>query len=176
MRYKNVVVGGLLVCLFGFVGGCSSMDSMSKNGLFNWHKGSVDTARANGLKDANGLDISGAELSAKLSDSTFYFGLDKSAIDEDGIGFLDQAISYLLKNPGAKIRIEGHTDERGSAEYNVALGWRRGRAVSDYLEQKGVSAKQLTVLSYGKEKPAVLGHSETAWGKNRRVSIVFLAS
>ena len=76
---------------------------------------------------------------------------------------------YLLAHPEKRVLLEGHTDERGSAEYNVALGERRAQVVARILRQLGVSQNQLQIVSYGKEKPAVLGHEESAWQQNRRV-------
>ena len=70
------------------------------------------------------------------------------------------------------VQVAGHTDERGSREYNLALGWRRAKAVSNYLLQQGVHTQQLDVMSYGKEKPISLAHNEHAWAENRRVSLV----
>jgi len=81
--------------------------------------------------------------------------------------------AYLLQHPGTKVRLEGNTDARGSREYNVALGERRGNSVADVLKMDGVSAQQIDVISYGKERPAALGTSESAYCQNRRVEIKF---
>ena len=80
---------------------------------------------------------------------------------------------YLLEHPNLKLRISGHTDERGSREYNIALGERRGNAVARYLESKGVSASKLYVVSYGKEQPVDLGSNEQAWAQNRRAALEY---
>ena len=81
---------------------------------------------------------------------------------------------YLVANPTQKIRIEGYTDERGTVEYNVALGDRRAQAVRRFMLFQGVNADQITTVSYGEAHPADAGHDETAWSKNRRALIVYL--
>ena len=78
---------------------------------------------------------------------------------------------YLRDNPDARIIIEGHTDERGTPEYNIALGERRARSVARYMQNLGVDVNQLSIVSYGEEKPAEVGHSEAFWSKNRRAVI-----
>ncbi|NIG18814.1 peptidoglycan-associated lipoprotein Pal [Pantoea sp. Al-1710] len=102
-----------------------------------------------------------------------YFGLDKYDVASDYAQMLDQHAAFLRGNPSYKVTIEGHADERGTPEYNIALGERRATAVKMYLQGKGVSADQMSIVSYGKEKPAVLGHDEAAYAKNRRAVLVY---
>ncbi|WP_225639186.1 peptidoglycan-associated lipoprotein Pal [Candidatus Profftia sp. (ex Adelges kitamiensis)] len=97
-----------------------------------------------------------------------YFDLDKYNVSAEYAELLDTNSAILRKNPSYKVTIEGHTDERGTPEYNISLGERRANAVKIYLQSKGVEANQISIISYGKEKPAVLGHDETAYTKNRR--------
>ena len=80
---------------------------------------------------------------------------------------------YLVSHPNAKIRLEGNADDRGSREYNVALGWRRAQAIAHILKQQGVSVGQMELVSYGKEHPAVVGETEEARSLNRRVELVY---
>ncbi len=106
---------------------------------------------------------------AAASFETVYFDFDKSELRQDAREVLSKNADILLKStPDAKIKIEGHCDERGSAEYNLALGERRAKSALQYLLTLGVKADRLSVISYGKEKPAVEGHDEAAWAKNRR--------
>lgn len=84
---------------------------------------------------------------------------------------LDTYANYLVSHPHAIVRLEGNTDERGSREYNIALGERRANSVADILEMDGALTKQVRVVSYGKEKPVALGHNENAYAQNRRVNI-----
>jgi peptidoglycan-associated lipoprotein len=97
-----------------------------------------------------------------------YFDFDKSNITSDAKAILDKNAEWISKNPTAKIRIEGNCDERGTNEYNMALGERRANTAKQYLLNLGVSADRLTMVSYGEEKPMDPGHDEAAWTKNRR--------
>jgi peptidoglycan-associated lipoprotein len=102
-----------------------------------------------------------------------YFDFDKSDLRQDARDVLSKNAEIILKSmAGAKIQIEGHCDERGSAEYNLALGERRAKSAMNYLTTLGVKADNLSIISYGKEKPAVNGHDEAAWAKNRRAELV----
>lgn len=104
---------------------------------------------------------------------TIYFDFDTSAIREDSREILDLHVAYLRLNPSQNVVLEGHADERGTREYNNALGERRGNAVKDYFMVQGVNADQIEVISFGEEKPAVIGHNNAAWSKNRRVEIKY---
>jgi peptidoglycan-associated lipoprotein len=97
-----------------------------------------------------------------------FFDYDKSALREDQKAALNEDVAWLKGNAGAKVLIEGHCDERGTAEYNLGLGERRAKAVKDYLIAAGVAADRISIISYGKERPFVLGHDESAWKWNRR--------
>ncbi|SFF32180.1 peptidoglycan-associated lipoprotein [Fontimonas thermophila] len=107
-----------------------------------------------------------------LSTNIIYFDFDDSTIKPEYQGVIDAFASYLNANPTARVRLEGHADERGTREYNVGLGERRANAVQSALLAKGVSAQQISVISYGEERPADPGHDEAAWAKNRRVQII----
>ena len=97
-----------------------------------------------------------------------FFNFDKSTIRDDQKAALNDNVGWLKGNTGAKLLIEGHCDERGTAEYNLALGERRAKTVKDYLVGAGIAADRLSTISYGKERPFVLGHDESAWKWNRR--------
>lgn len=106
---------------------------------------------------------------------TVYFDFDKSDLRQDARDVLSKNAETALKAlAGAKIKIEGHCDERGSAEYNMALGERRAKSVQTYLTTLGVKGDSLSIISYGKEKPAVTGSDEAAWAKNRRAEFVIV--
>ena len=102
-----------------------------------------------------------------------YFGFDKYDIQPEFAQMLDAHAAFLRDNPSYKVVVEGHADERGTPEYNIALGERRANAVKMYLQGRGVNADQISIVSYGKEKPAVLGHTEDAYAKNRRAVLVY---
>ena len=97
-----------------------------------------------------------------------HFDLDKSNIRSDDMGALDQKVAILQANPDLRIRIGGHCDERGSDEYNLALGNRRAQAAKQYLVSHGIDASRIETQSWGEERPMVDGHDETAWSQNRR--------
>jgi len=100
------------------------------------------------------------------------FDFDKSEVREDGRKTCQVVADYMKKHPKAKMQIEGHCDERGTAEYNLALGERRATAVMTYLGSLGVPKAALSTVSFGKEKPLDPGHNEEAWAKNRRAHFV----
>ncbi len=102
-----------------------------------------------------------------------YFEFDQSAISDEDKITLNAHADYLIGNPGAHIRLEGHADERGTREYNVALGERRAGGVKRYLTLKGVASSQLGMVSYGEERPAKSEHDERSWALNRRVELVY---
>lgn len=104
---------------------------------------------------------------------TVYFDFDRSDLRQDARNSLAKNAEFMLKsNKTAKVMIEGHCDERGSAEYNLALGERRATSALQYLITLGVQPDRLSIVSYGKEKPAVQGNDEEAWAKNRRAEFV----
>jgi len=111
--------------------------------------------------------------SSLLAQKIIYFDFDQSNIRPEFVETIAAHGRYLATYSNVKVRLEGHADERGSREYNVALGERRAVAVRRQLLLQGVGAEQLEVVSYGEELPAALGHNEEAWAKNRRVEIVY---
>lgn len=102
-----------------------------------------------------------------------YFDFDSSEIPQEYLAVVSANASYLVKYPSAHARLEGNTDERGSPEYNIGLGERRAQVVRRALLAQGVADAQLTTVSYGEERPAVEGHDEAAYAKNRRVEFVY---
>jgi len=113
------------------------------------------------------LARAGDEVRSSLA-AMIHFDLDKSNIRGDDMGALDQKVAILQANPDLRIRIGGHCDERGSDEYNLALGNRRAQAAKQYLVSHGIDASRIETQSWGEERPAVDGHDESAWSQNRR--------
>lgn len=111
-----------------------------------------------------------AELRQEM---TIYFDFDDSGIRSEFAELLSAHADYLVRNPSVSVVIEGHTDERGTPEYNIALGERRANAVSGYLRNLGVQSSQITTVSYGEEKPVARGSNERAWAQNRRAVLVY---
>ncbi len=97
-----------------------------------------------------------------------YFGFDKSSLGEEARSVLEKQAAWLKRYPGYEIAIEGHCDERGTRDYNLALGDRRANAVKDFLVALGLNPNRVSTVSYGKERPVALGHNDAAWGQNRR--------
>jgi peptidoglycan-associated lipoprotein len=104
---------------------------------------------------------------ANVGDRVF-FAFDKSDVSGDARGTLDKWVAFLKKYPSDNLTVEGHCDERGTVEYNLGLGDRRATAIKNYLVAQGVDAGRLKTISYGKSRPAVMGHDEAAWAQNRR--------
>lgn len=120
---------------------------------------------------------SGDELNdpaSPLSNRTVYFDYDSSSVRTEDMPVLEAHGAYLAKNPNLTVRLEGNTDDRGSREYNLALGERRALSIRQILMLQGASMNQFEVTSYGEERPAVDGSDEAAWAQNRRVEIIYL--
>lgn len=106
---------------------------------------------------------------------TVYFDYDQEQLREDARATLQANAAWLRAHPGYKVRIEGNADDRGTIEYNLALGQRRADSVREYLGSLGANTSTLEVISYGEEKPATEGESETSWSKNRRADFVIVS-
>lgn len=129
---------------------------------------SIQEPPATGAPSAQQPAMAGKESPLK----DIFFDFDKSTIRNDAKPDLNEDLQWLKATPTARITIEGHCDERGTAEYNLALGERRAKAARDYLVAAGINAKRLKTVSFGKERPFVLGHDESAWKWNRRAHFV----
>lgn len=121
---------------------------------------------------------SGANLGPEFSDPNnplskqiIYFELDSSQVRQEFVPIVAAHARYLISHPNQRVILAGHADERGSSEYNIALGEQRAKSVERMMRAQGVAAGQLEIVSYGEEKPAMPGHDESAWQMNRRVEI-----
>lgn len=108
----------------------------------------------------------------RLQFQEIYFDFDKSELSAEARSILSEHAQLLRKYPGVKILVEGHCDERGTIEYNLALGARRAQVVKQYLVNYGISENRIATISYGKERPVDPSHNEAAWAKNRRAAFV----
>lgn len=171
--FKQFVVYSVVALGLG-LGGCagkSTKDAPSAAPVDNSGLNSSGLSDSSGAGSAVGSDdTSGLALTQR----TIYFAYDSVDITAEGQAVVSSFAKYLVSHPSAKLRLEGHTDERGTREYNVGLGERRANAVQAALVSGGASAVQLNVVSYGEERAADPGHDESAWSKNRRVEIVQL--
>ncbi len=128
----------------------------SNNGLSLELNGDSDNGKAGGLK-------------------TVYFGFDSSNLEGDTKDAVKANADYLKANANVDVQVEGHCDERGGRQYNLALGERRAKAVRDYLVALGVESKRISTISYGNERPKAEGNDESAWSQNRRANFVVTA-
>ena len=136
---------------------------------------SMGTGDDGGVSSSDLGGMSGDDTLASVQDAatTFYFDFDQSSLNSNAVDALQLHASYLSSNSSASVRLEGYADERGTREYNVALGERRGNAVMKFFVVNGVSASQIQVVSYGEENPVDTGHNESAWSANRRVELSY---
>jgi len=142
-------------------------------------------AQSTGMKDAEGMDggaMSDAQKYSReqldnpnspLSIRTVYFAFDSSEINAESQELLVEHARLLSYNPDIQVVLEGHADERGTRDYNLALGERRAKSVHEFLTAQGVNPTQLEVISYGEERPVALEHDESAWQLNRRVELIY---
>lgn len=126
-----------------------------------------------GARGANGLPPEFSDPNNPLSKRTIYFMLDSSQVQQEFIPVIAAHARYLLANPSQHVVLEGNGDERGSREYNIALGEQRAKSIASMLKAQGVSESQLAVVSYGEEKPVAMGHDESSWELNRRVELAY---
>ena len=108
-----------------------------------------------------------------LASRVIYFTYDSAKVTDDSMALLEAHGNFMAENGNVSVRLEGHADERGSREYNIALGDRRAQSVRRILLFQGASSDQIETVSYGEEQPAEMGHSEAIWNKNRRVELVY---
>lgn len=156
----------LLAFTLGLVG-CSSGSKSSGSGASMGDGESMEGANLEINGDSDGMNAGGLR--------TVNFEFDSSRISSSAKAILEANAEFLKENPSLQVQIEGHCDERGSVEYNLALGERRAKSVRDYLSALGVSSSRLSTVSFGKERPLDYSHNESAWGKNRRANFVVIA-
>ena len=128
--------------------------------------GSSSSSESN-ASDTLTYDVDPKTALIKVGDRVL-FGYDSSELEDNDRAILDKQAEFLKQNPSLKVTIEGHCDERGTREYNLALGDKRASSVKDYLTALGINAARINVVSYGKERPQVLGSNSAAWKMNRR--------
>jgi len=113
-----------------------------------------------------------ADFLANIASDTVYFDTDRYNIDSSDMATLQSQAQWLMRYPAKRVTVEGHADERGTREYNLALGERRANSAKNYLVNLGVDASRITTVSYGKERPVAMGSNEQAWAQNRRAVTV----
>jgi peptidoglycan-associated lipoprotein len=158
--------------LSGCAGAKSSKSDQANSEAQAQTYGLGQSASMGNSQAANGMARKVNQMVAP-SDQTYYFAFDSNAVESQYYAYVRLQADYLVAHPGARVRLQGNTDNRGSREYNVGLGWRRDQSVQQIMRQEGVPPSQIVMVSYGKEKPAVWGDSEADWALNRRVNLVY---
>ena len=168
MRIQNVVQFGAAALLSVMLVACKSTDEAVETTA----PAAAPAAQATPAGPNDGLtDAQRRERDQALATRIFYFEFDKSDLSAEARAALVHHANQLKANPNMRYRLEGHADERGTREYNLALGERRAQAIERYLQVQGVSATQLETISYGEERPAQTGTTEAAYSQNRRVEV-----
>lgn len=145
----------------------------SNNGMNN---AASNGAMASGVAGQQQFDGSAYANRLKAPyDQVYHFAFDSDAVSNNAAASIKVQAKYLINHPNARVRLDGNTDERGSREYNVALGWRRAKAVASILKQYGVAPRQLVLNSFGEEKPVAFCHNESCYKLNRRVNLTYEA-
>ena len=154
-----------------FVAACATTpkDSADSSGSGSSSSGSDVSSEGNITETPGSGIVSGSQedLIVNVGDRVF-FGYDSSDLDSDALELLQDQVAWLKQNSDVTVTIEGHCDERGTREYNLALGEKRAQAVKNYLIGLGINPDRVSTISYGKERPAVVGSNDGAWAQNRR--------
>ena len=164
---------GLIVLSAVMLAGCPKKpQTLPESGAAQPDTSAASTSGANG-SDVSALSAEQQAIEAlKQTGTIIYFDYDRADIKPEYVAIVTAHARFLNANPARKLRLEGHSDERGSREYNIGLGERRAQSVRRALLLQGVNETQLTTVSYGEERPAVQGSDEAAYARNRRVELV----
>ncbi|BCL69200.1 peptidoglycan-associated lipoprotein [Vibrio nigripulchritudo MADA3029] len=175
----NKVLKGLMIALPVLaVTACSSSDKAAEASTTSQTNNTEQvvedkTTQVTPLEQGSQLTEQEIKEAQLRETQTIYFAFDNATISSDYEDMLAAHAAFISKDPALKVRIEGHADERGTPEYNIALGERRAEAVAKYLQALGVQADQIEVISFGEERPLLLGQSEEVYAKNRRAVLVY---
>lgn len=172
----NKVLKGLFIALpvMALTACSSSDDAASNTGIeTNAPVQQQETVVATPIDQGSLFSEQELKEQALRETQTIYFAFDNATIAGDYEAMLAAHAKYLSAKPSLKVTVEGHADERGTPEYNIALGERRAQAVANYLQALGVQADQISIVSYGEEKPLLLGQNEEVYAKNRRAVLVY---
>lgn len=173
MLVKKILKISVISASFFILTACSTGKDELGDSSLNAGQSS-DKAMIGGAGDVSSFYADEANTNPlKVGNQTYYFEFDSSAIQSSAIPSLRIQAHYLIRHPQAKILIAGNTDERGSREYNIALGQRRALSVANFLQSNGVNKNQISLVSYGAEKPVAFGHSEADYSKNRRANLQY---
>ena len=167
---KAVGIAAVLAVLAGCAGQANEQAASSQGA--SKVESAADKAAREARQEAF-LAASEARKNAMAADTLFFFEFDKSDLKQEALDDLDAHAKYLSADRAAKVRLEGHADERGTRAYNLALGERRANAVARYLVIQGVNRSQIETVSYGEERPLSLSRDDNGWSRNRRVELIY---
>lgn len=166
----------LLASVFGLMAGCSSATKKEDSAADGGKSGMSDSSMGAKMGDSgNAMEMKSGQADA-LSKRVIYFDFDSSDVTSEAREIISAHAQNLSQNANLSVVLEGHADERGTREYNVALGEHRAKAIKQLLVVQGVQASQVQVISFGEERPAATGHDESAWSLNRRVEMLYSGS
>jgi peptidoglycan-associated lipoprotein len=166
---KSTVIAASLIGLsIAALAGCASNATNGTNEPSAETPASAQSAPASSSYTATADSPASTATEAQEAVKVVRFAFDSSELDAENTRIVQENARYLLANPNAKIRIEGHADERGTREYNLALGERRAKAVAKVLQVLGISPDRIETRSWGEERPVATAHNESAWAQNRR--------
>lgn len=163
----------LFICLFLMLSACATNSTREiPDDVISDDYENVDVGDGS---EAIGIDNEGDLSMSQLNDggNVIYFDYNSAQIRDDSLPLIASVAKALTADPTQQLRLEGHADERGTREYNLALGEQRAQSVRDLILLQGASGNQIDLVSYGEEKPAVIGSSEESWQRNRRVELVY---
>jgi len=179
MQLNKILKGLLIAVPVMTLAACSSSSDIDENAANQSNQATVEQTTTDTVEVATMTPEQQAEeqlrqkYEALRQEQIIYFDFDKATVESKYADLLRAHAEFLVKNPSVKVLIEGHADERGTPEYNIALGEHRGQAVEKYLQSLGVSESQISVVSYGEEKPMVKSRTEEAFATNRRALLVY---
>lgn len=171
MKLKSLVLLSLIATTLTLTS-CSS----AKKKTDGANDSAAESAQVdNGKNSGMSLELNGDSDSNKAGAlTTVYFDFNSAGLSSDAKDALNNNAEFLKTNPKVKVQIEGHCDERGGVQFNLALGDKRAKSVRDYLVGLGVGAARMSTISLGKEKPLSFGHDEESWSKNRRANFIVI--
>lgn len=172
MKFKSIALTILLALSLASCSSNQKKTTPAEGSNVKESKGQVDNGNNSGIN----LDLNGDSDSNKAGAlKTVYFDFNSAALSDATKEALDNNANFLKTNTSVKVQVEGHCDERGGVQFNLALGERRAKGVREYLIGKGIEGSRISTISFGKERPVAFGHDEEAWSKNRRANFVVIA-
>jgi peptidoglycan-associated lipoprotein len=174
---KQMLIKAVPFAVLAALAGCATQSTEEASGQ---SQSQASPATSSGTRGQQGSQASttrgaqgGSAASAKMSKNSVYYDFDKYDIRPESRAVIEAHARYLRENPNAKVRIEGNADERGTTEYNLALGQQRSEGVLKMMKLLGIPDSRIEAVSFGKEKPKATGHDEASWQENRRSDIVY---